>query len=243
MVTGLELQIPDGVRVARAAMNDAPDAGFAGPGRLTTISAFAPVSEAIAAWIAAADAGDMPEALAASPLHGPKAMASLFRALGLPARTWCCDSDRPLPGIAVDEVTAVPDLAVADDSGLVGAFQRHCATCHRTELSFPPNFLAGDRGRIEANLRACAPRMAYRLAMWSRDAKARVRSPMPPAQAVARQGMTPEQWRESADYKALRTFVDSLLAVGGHAPVEASDARDYASLPACVADGDGSARQ
>jgi dienelactone hydrolase/mono/diheme cytochrome c family protein len=234
MAAGLDLQLPDEARVERTTAG--ADAGFAGPGHLVTIAAFDPVTDAIGRWVDAAAGGEAAPPLDPGPFHGPRAMAALFRDLGLPARDRCCTDTAALPGIEVDETTAVPALAVADDSGLVGAFTRNCATCHRTDSTFPPNFLAGDRGRIEANLASCAPRIAYRLAMWAVDPSARARTPMPPAQAVARHDLTPETWQESADYHALRTYVDSLLAVQGRKADEVR-AADYDSLPGCLAAG------
>lgn len=233
MVTGLDLQLPDAM--VRAAINANPDAGFAGPGRLSTIAAFDPVASVVGRWVEAAAKGEPAPVLDPAPFHGPRAMAALFRDLGLPARAWCCTGTVALPDIEVDETTAVPELAVADASGLVGAFTRNCATCHRTNDIFPPNFLAGDRARIEANLKACAPRIAYRLAMWSVDPGKRGRSPMPPAQAVASHDLTPDAWQASADYHALRTYVDSLLAVQGRTGGEAARAAEYEALPGCLA--------
>jgi hypothetical protein len=57
---------------------------------------------------------------------------------------------------------------------------------------------------------------------------------MPPAQAVASHDMTPEAWQESADYRALGTYVDSLLAVQGRKAGEVR-AADYDTLPGCLA--------
>jgi hypothetical protein len=58
---------------------------------------------------------------------------------------------------------------------------------------------------------------------------------MPPAQAVASHDLTPEAWQQSADYHALRTYVDSLLAVQGQKPTPATELANYETLPNCLA--------
>jgi dienelactone hydrolase len=103
----------------------------------------------------------------------------------------------------------------------------HCAACHSGAQRFPPGFLHGDDDAQSQQLRACAPRMLYRLGVWSNDAAAK--SPMPPVHALAATGYDVASWSNSESLASLKDYLRSLLedAVGQ------DGSRDYTTLPEC----------
>ncbi len=106
---------------------------------------------------------------------------------------------------------------------------KHCAACHSSPVQMPPGFLHGDIGRIESQLRQCAPRIALRLAMWRQHADERIKSPMPPPTAFAGEAKT---WPDSSDFRELSIYVKQLLTTAG---ATLPDAEDYDLLPRCLA--------
>jgi mono/diheme cytochrome c family protein len=150
--------------------------------------------------------------------------ASLRAALGLVPLPQCC--------------TATP-AALADDEaqlgGIAAAFATTCGGCHRGADVSPPNFLAGDSGRIDAALRHCAPRIYVRLAMWEVPPAARAKVPMPPPRAALR-GSPHEQLVADAAIGPLQTTVAGWLRseTGTVPTVDALLAGGYENLRACL---------
>lgn len=167
---------------------------------------------------------------------GPLVRANLMRALsselGMPARKWCCANDADMPPPRVD----VPEL----DASAVGhpalqPFFRHCAMCHPGHEQFPPNFLAGDAGRVTETLRQCAPRMLVRLSAWQTPADRRVKSPMPPQTVLPVLGTTPRQWAASDELEQLRAYLAALVRHDGQPAVAGQLPQGgYEALPACL---------
>ena len=91
------------------------------------------------------------------------------------------------------------------------AFYRHCALCHRSSDSAPPNFLTGTQQQVRANLAHCAQRLYVRLAMWDQHADGRAKTPMPPFTALRGAGISESEWRTSNDLAAMRTHVAKIL--------------------------------
>ena len=129
-------------------------------------------------------------------------------------------------------VEAEPDTRASAFLGhsVLELLQRHCATCHRSNTQSPPGFLVGNVADVLANLRSCADRISYRLAMWQTDAVSQTKTPMPPAAYLRARSIDVEQWVNSTDYKTLRSFADGLRSASD-APLLATD---YAALQACM---------
>lgn len=160
-------------------------------------------------------------------IRGVALMDALFDKLGIeyPAAP-------PSPQLtlsAVDRSGAARGGYERSENPPVRLFQRHCGTCHGSATRSPPGFLAGDREQVAANLRACADRIGFRLAMWRTPADARARSPMPPAAHLDAAAVDAEQWVNSEDYVALRSHADALAPGSGPLP-----SVDYAKLPPCL---------
>jgi hypothetical protein len=96
-----------------------------------------------------------------------------------------------------------------DADPLSFAFDAPCGGCHRTSQTSPPNFLFGNRARVQASLRSCAPRIYVRIGMRQLDSSRREKSPMPPetASLTHRSDVT----EEGASLTELRRSVESML--------------------------------
>jgi mono/diheme cytochrome c family protein len=124
-----------------------------------------------------------------------------------------------------------PASAAREAGPLVAPFRTHCASCHDTTLSHPPNFLHGSPAEVEARLEHCAPRMFVRLSMVGVPEAQRAKPPMPPAAALASRGIDPVHWAASPELAALKRIVASRL----HSQDPASLLRQpYAQLPPCL---------
>lgn len=121
--------------------------------------------------------------------------------------------------------------AVRDASPLVAPFRFHCASCHDTTLSHPPNFLHGSPAEVEAQLDHCAPRMFVRLSMAGVPEPRRSKPPMPPAAALAGRGIDPAHWAASPELAVLKRLVASRLREPDPAALLR---RPYAQLPPCL---------
>ena len=150
------------------------------------------------------------DALSARPFRATVSMPALLAAIGLEPTAWCCGDVSTLPRIRV--VTPSPGVdpvagnhVRANESTLL--LRRHCGTCHSAESRFPPGFLAGGSERVEAQIRACAPRILQRMTMWMLDPEDRNRSPMPPATALPALGYTAETWKSSQALSELLTLL------------------------------------
>jgi hypothetical protein len=80
--------------------------------------------------------------------------------------------------------------------------------------------LYGDAHEIEARVKQCAPRIAFRLDMWRMDPAQRAKTPMPPVHALPMLGRTEAQWRDGEDLARLRAVVKAIgadaVAPGGN---------------------------
>jgi hypothetical protein len=170
--------------------------------------------------------------------QGTRAMQALFRSLGLEPTRWCCDVDRPLPLARAETDIVQASVAGLEDvrsSAGLRTFYRYCASCHRTHNRVPPNFLMGDSTSVKSRIRRCAPRILFRLSMWSREPDARSVTPMPPLPALAAHGLDEAAWRQSGELAALKNYARRIVeeespASSAGAPLD----RDYAELATCV---------
>lgn len=223
-VTGIEFEWDTGSTA------DTPTPAATGRFALTLSRDLERLDEAIAGMLADAEAGEF-DGFGKGAFRGVPMMDALFRELGvaLPAVP-------DLPRVTHAEATA----AGRDHDGDTGPgsvharqvelFRRHCGACHASAAPSPPGFLAGDTAGILGNLRACAERISFRLAMWNTPAQARSRTPMPPATRLSAAAISPDEWTSSEEYLALRHYADALR--------DAADgdllSREYDDLPPCL---------
>ncbi len=171
------------------------------------------------------------DALAPLPFQRALIMPALFEALGLGRLEWCCLDASAMPVVALEDAGApAPTQPVAGVSAGIQDFLRFCGACHRSTDAFPPNWLHGDAHEIEARVRQCAPRIAFRLDMWRMDAMQRAKTPMPPVHALPMLGRTESQWRDGDELARLRAAIKS-LGVDARAP-----GGNYEKLQPCLAD-------
>jgi hypothetical protein len=159
---------------------------------------------------------DTPDVLGAGPFDGTAAMSTLFGLLGLD-RAPCCALAASLPPPETDGNP--PPLRVdADDPNhaALQAFYRRCAGCHLSAETFPPNFLQGNRATVDRRLGDCAPRIAYRLGLWSMPEARRPQMPMPPPLAIRAAGLEVNDWLASEDYALLRSYAANRVGQAGH---------------------------
>jgi hypothetical protein len=130
-------------------------------------------------------------------------------------------------GTAHDGATSTTDLT---------RFYRACARCHDTAETFPPNFLAGDAKRAEANFRHCAQRIFVRLRMWRAAAPQRIKTPMPPPLGLSLLDTTPAEWLAGAELDALLQEVEAVLTAETGSPptLEGYERAGYENLRGCL---------
>ncbi len=224
---GLHARLADGNAIESLALAwPVPPAGslpaggaFDARGTLAVVYDFAAFAAALEALVGRGEQGPF----GAGEFDGPALMDAVLGELGLPATGWCCGEP---PGLPPARAESPPDPADYEPAALAGVL-RHCGACHRSNQPLPPGFLRGDRDRVAANLRHCAPRMFYRLSMWRVPAQAREKSPMPPLQVAAGQ----QDWAAGEALTALLDFAGSRL--GKLAPADVL-AADYETLPECL---------
>jgi hypothetical protein len=194
---------------------------------VVVVDDFAPVRQAVDRLLARQPSLFDDVALARASL-----MRALFSELGMPQRSWCCVDDRGLPPAMLDP----PGVdASAMEQPQLQPFFRACAMCHLSRERFPPNFLSGNAGDVERNLRQCAPRMLVRLSAWSIPAGQRVKSPMPPATALPALGTTSQQWADGEDLAQLRAYLETLVRQDGQpAGFDQLSKGGYEALPRCL---------
>ncbi|MCP5445222.1 MAG: hypothetical protein H6968_19505 [Chromatiaceae bacterium] len=201
---------------------------------LETVEDFAILKRAISAISESGD--DARDALSDMPLRRIALVGALTEELGMQEITGCCLDAVNLPPLRLDK----PDKLAIDsgmDASPESVFFRRCSLCHRTNERFPPNFLAGDRDKVRANLAQCAERLYLRLSMWELPEERRTKTPMPPFQAFHQLGLEPEEWQGHPDLAALQGYAQKqLLSQTGRAPeLEALVARGYENLRPCLA--------
>ncbi|MFQ6022935.1 MAG: hypothetical protein ACE5NW_09445 [Acidiferrobacterales bacterium] len=246
--SGLHVRLPDGsvvrevqLRWPKTSTADGqlpPEDRFTGEATLTVMHDFSPVNDAIADMIAQVDENRL-DVFAAKPFRGTKAMQVLFSYLGLRPTKWCCDEVARMPRVRVDEGGGAvdSDLQVSlQQHGALRTFYRYCATCHRTDNRFPPNFLSGDPGQVVINLTQCAERILFRLHMWQLPPHTRPKSPMPPASRLRSLNYSANEWRNSTELTRLQRYVKGLLENQEGKSRRGEDllTSDYEALRACL---------
>ncbi|QDF97996.1 hypothetical protein CJ010_16390 [Azoarcus sp. DD4] len=186
--------------------------------RLELAADLAPLDAAVDELARATLAGRS-DALDALPLRRDAVLPPLLAGLGIKP------PHRPAPPAM--PVLAVPPAARSTPwPAELQAFVRQCGQCHAADTAFPPAFLRGGDATVRASLAACAPRIAYRLAMNALPPAARPKVPMPPPAAAHAAGFA-----ESADLRAMQA---TLAALSGHPLPATLPDRPYASLAPCA---------
>ncbi len=168
-----------------------------------------------------------------TPFRVTRTMRALFSRLGVVVDKNACCEELRMPAARVDSedlpIVRGSSSTLAKSGGLQ-VFERYCASCHRTEAPFPPNFLYGNVDRVAANLTQCAHRIWYRLHMWQLPEEQRPKTPMPPITTLHASKLSVERWRESDGFADLRKHVTELLRSQNDELLH----RDYETLPACL---------
>ncbi len=172
------------------------------------------------------------------PFRSTRAMQALFRILGIEPTPWCCADELLFPPARAESGVAQENVAGLDavqESASVRMLYRYCAGCHRSSDPVPPNFLSGDVATVQSRLRQCAPRIFFRLSMWSLEADDRAVTPMPPMAALASHGTDDARWQHSPELETLRDYAGRLYESESSGE-RAGDLlnRDYAKLRACI---------
>jgi hypothetical protein len=155
------------------------------------------------------------------PFQRARVLPALFEALNMTRLAWCCLDASAMPAVAVEDAGAAsPTQPIAGVGAGVQDLLHFCGACHRSADAFPPNWLYGDAGEIEARVKQCAPRIAFRLDMWRTDPAQRAKTPMPPVHALPMLGRSEAQWRDGDDLARLKAAVKALggdaVAPGGY---------------------------
>jgi hypothetical protein len=204
---------------------------------LRTVDDFARVRSAIDVLARRTLAGET-DALGEKPFRRAGILEALEAELGLPPLTWCCENATGMP-------PPIADLHPRDEAGSPPSagpapryqtFLRYCGRCHDTADRFPPNFLHGRPGEVEAKLAQCAERIYFRLEMWGQEGTKRPKTPMPPENALRRLALSREKWPAHPDLRALRDYAgDILRSQSGLSPSLASlENRGYDNLRECL---------
>jgi len=168
-----------------------------------------------------------------APIQGMELMRVLLGKLGADVdRSQALDSP---DGLARTLSTASLDadqhqiLANLPAASPLRVLLRYCAACHRDKKPMPPGFLRGDLEQVQVNLRQCAPRIAYRLAMWQHQAETGLKSPMPPPASFRSAKIDLNWWRRSEDLRSLQGYIAAFISPAQTAFVD----QNYDELPAC----------
>jgi hypothetical protein len=183
------------------------------------------------------------DVFARKPFRRAGVMKALWSELGMPSLRWCCErTDDMPPAVAMTDQGRHDRDGVSDDRDLppvLKVFHRYCAQCHHEDLPFPPNFLHGTPERVQAHIHDCAERILFRLEMWSLGSHERPEAPMPPAGALRRLDLSPQQWTAHSDLALLKSYSAGLVASPDGKPVrfETLAANGYDNLRACLPSG------
>ncbi|HEY1326683.1 MAG TPA: hypothetical protein VGI14_07075 [Casimicrobiaceae bacterium] len=162
----------------------------------------------------------------------------LLARLGSSGNEGCCREDiRPTGAPVADAHAAFDSIASGGaEASELAPFFRHCAVCHSSSDPAPANFLWGNPATVRQRIAQCAPRIYVRLAMWRAPLDPHAKTPMPPQVALARHGLAPDAWRDSADFGALLGYAESQATGRTGRPPDAAHlhARDYDALPPCL---------
>lgn len=121
--------------------------------------------------------------------------------------------------------------AASRDTDPLALWRSHCASCHDTSLSHPPNFLHGSPTQVTAQLQQCAPRIFVRLSMAEVTDSQRQVAAMPPAAMLASRGITPQHWAASPELMALKRDIATRMPAGAASGLPA---QPYTRLPQCL---------
>jgi mono/diheme cytochrome c family protein len=126
--------------------------------------------------------------LFSGPVHKNRVMHALLRGAGSPAALdyahWL---DKPTPEKRLFEGPLPPVFRQRE----LNVFSRHCASCHASGLSFPPQFLQGSEEEVVAKIAGLRDRILFKLEQGL----------MPPSEAGR------ELLRDSGDYEALVAYL------------------------------------
>lgn len=185
------------------------------------------IDNALEQMIAQAQQDDS-HALTLRPFQRAALMPALLQALGVrESSAWCCLDDASLPTVQID----TPKTELASTNADVQLFQHYCARCHDTQEKFPPNFLHGTAAQAETQIGQCADRILFRLSMWEQANDARVKTPMPPAYALAGLDIAENNWVTHADRARLKRYATAHASM----PTATLMQRPYESLAPCLA--------
>lgn len=136
----------------------------------------------------------------------------------------CCGRrggwSEPLPPVPAEPVRPAP-AGLAPE---LAALFRNCGACHDSSEAFPPGFLGGEGEALLRRVKACAPRMVYRLAMGPLPAGARPKTPMPPPFSAHGPGFA-----GSGDYRLVLPWLEALAQARSETLLQ----RPYADLAPC----------
>ena len=236
---GMRVRGPDGNALQSISLRwtSSPDGQLQGRGTITVLEDYTILSDAIQTLVAQTEQ-ETTDALADLPFRRGVIMASLFDNLHMPNMNWCCTNDAGMPPIVLDgqdNTTADPPPAQEPNPD-VAPFYHYCSKCHRTQNSYPPNFLYGDKQQVESNITHCAERIYFRLSMWQIHEENRPKSPMPPITALGGLGLAPDTWAGSDALAELKHYVAGLIqSQHGLAPkIEEMIKRGFNELDTCL---------
>ena len=214
-------------------------ADLVGSATMTVLQDYASVHQAIDAMARDTLAGKS-DVFARKPFRRATAMKALYDQLNMPPLKWCCEDAHNMPEpVSTTEATLHDFDAPARDkniSPVFKVFQRYCAQCHHEDLAFPPNFLHGSPSKVKEEIDHCAERIFFRLEMWALAPHERQEAPMPPATALQRLHLSPEQWASHPDLAWLKSYTAAVLKSQGGKPTRLEDlaTKGYDNLQACV---------
>ncbi|HEY5906440.1 MAG TPA: hypothetical protein VIZ31_00275, partial [Vicinamibacteria bacterium] len=200
---------------------------------LATLDDFAAVERAVDAL--ASKSATAEDAFGDGPFRRVSVLRALEEQLGLESREWCCVAALDFPPAVLDEHDRSGESTPPRGAGLQ-ALQRYCGRCHETSDVFPPNFLHGSDGEVEAKVARCAERILYRVSMWGLPAADRPKTPMPPESTLAILQVSAAEWPSHPDLERVREYAAELLRKRQGRPptVQELSERGYPNLETCL---------
>ncbi|HEY6548482.1 MAG TPA: hypothetical protein VI589_11270, partial [Vicinamibacteria bacterium] len=200
---------------------------------LATVDDFAAVERAVDEL--ATKSATAEDAFGDGPFRRVSVLRALEAQLGLESREWCCVAALDFPPPVLDAHDRSGESTPPRGAGLQ-ALQRYCGRCHETSDAFPPNFLHGTDGEVEAKVARCAERILYRVSMWGLPAADRPKTPMPPESALVALQVSAAEWPSHPDLERVREYAAELLRSrqGRQPTVQELSGRGYPNLEACL---------
>jgi hypothetical protein len=174
--------------------------------------------------VAAATRAGRTDALGSAPFRRTAVLRALGVELQAPLAPSCCDA--PAPSFEPPRFESQPVAVSPPRPPALAAFYTHCATCHAAPVESPPGFLYGSPEAVERQLARCAPRIAFRLAMWGRAASDRPKVPMPPPAFVP-------GWEQAAPRADIAAMIDHVRRARAAQRAGRASERAYEHLPPC----------